>query len=918
MPTKSRCYANVCSFPCKMRPINLRSIYQVFALGLILITGSAEVTRASNCTISGTASQTVKGWGSFPSYFRSDWSTTHQDDMFDKPFIQDAVFALGITHIRVDVEPRLYVSGSSSVSGIVLNQTAVNDLVQQIQIARNHGVANYIMSCWTPPAVWKDNGSLNGGHLVGADEPYYVNYYIKVIQTLQAAGVGAPVGISVQNEPDLSTSYDSCIYTDSGTGYALWRQLVKDMRAALDANGLSSVIVFGPECTSTDNDINLLGANPNFGILSSDPTFNLALGAYASHTYGENIWLGMRSGMRTYPKDAWITEWSVAANSDYGGTENGWTLGVMAHMASNFVDIPYNYWTWWVEWAQGSAPQGTTLVSGTNTPVYSERYWVMQKLFTAVRPGWAVHSLTCDDSNYTTINTQQNTWETQVDLVSFWNPAGNGCVTMLINKTSGTTSMTVHGLVGASYSAFQSDATHNMANVANGSVSGGVATISLAPTSVTLLVTSSAPQGAISGLEAVPANPGVTLSWPISYGANGYNVKRATTSVGPYTTIGSTTSALSYTDTTAVAGSTYYYVVTALNPSGEGPSSNPANILVPYLTTAVADAYVQDGSAANTNYGSAVDAMVKLGPTGYNRQAYYRFNVSGLANAYNAQIWLMPDITGATIYNTNPLVFEWLQNDTWSESTITWSNRPAGSGTNFANGYTGYFAGKGIALDVTSRAKSQATVDGLLSLHIYSNAQAPNGDNWIQFATKENTTAGYTPVLAYTLQPTSREPYADAYVRDGSYSSTNYGTDPDLLAKADAAGYNRESYLTFDVSDLASAPSVKLVVTPDTVGTGGSAIVVCFAVAANDTWTESGVTWNNKPGSTGSPFTTLNGGFVSGQPVAIDVTSQAHAAAAGDGLLSIRIYATNAGSNNWVTFGSRNHTNASYHPVLQY
>lgn len=76
-----------------------------------------------------------------------------------------------------------------------------------------------------------------------------------------------------------------------------------------------------------------------------------------------------------------------------------------------------------------------------------------------------------------------------------------------------------------------------------------------------------------TGLAAVPGNNQVSLSWATSAGATSYNVKRSTTSGGPYSTIGSPTSA-SFTDTTAVNGTTYFYVVSAVNGVGESANSS--------------------------------------------------------------------------------------------------------------------------------------------------------------------------------------------------------------------------------------------------------------------------------------------------------------------------------------------------------
>jgi len=76
------------------------------------------------------------------------------------------------------------------------------------------------------------------------------------------------------------------------------------------------------------------------------------------------------------------------------------------------------------------------------------------------------------------------------------------------------------------------------------------------------------------GLTATAGDSQVALAWNASSGATSYNVKRATTSGGPYTTIAVGVTALSYNDTSAINGTTYYYVVTAVNSAGESGNSN--------------------------------------------------------------------------------------------------------------------------------------------------------------------------------------------------------------------------------------------------------------------------------------------------------------------------------------------------------
>ena len=75
-----------------------------------------------------------------------------------------------------------------------------------------------------------------------------------------------------------------------------------------------------------------------------------------------------------------------------------------------------------------------------------------------------------------------------------------------------------------------------------------------------------------AGLQAIAGNAQVGLSWTASNGATSYNVKRSTTSGGPYTTVASPTTA-SYTDMGLTNGTAYYYVVSAVNSAGESANS---------------------------------------------------------------------------------------------------------------------------------------------------------------------------------------------------------------------------------------------------------------------------------------------------------------------------------------------------------
>jgi hypothetical protein len=119
--------------------------------------------------------------------------------------------------------------------------------------------------------------------------------------------------------------------------------------------------------------------------------------------------------------------------------------------------------------------------------------------------------------------------------------------------------------------------TAQFAPTAAGLVSGSVSIASNATNSPSTIAVSG------TGVSVTPNS--VTLSWTASTSAvSGYNVYRGTTSNGPYSTQlnSSLVTAVGFTDSTVAAGTTYYYVVTAVNSSNvESVDSNQATAIIP-------------------------------------------------------------------------------------------------------------------------------------------------------------------------------------------------------------------------------------------------------------------------------------------------------------------------------------------------
>jgi regulation of enolase protein 1 (concanavalin A-like superfamily) len=135
-------------------------------------------------------------------------------------------------------------------------------------------------------------------------------------------------------------------------------------------------------------------------------------------------------------------------------------------------------------------------------------------------------------------------------------------------------------------------------------------TIYVAPQSTVILYLSSAldscppPQAPLSLNATGDATPRIVLDWSRSSGAGGYNVKRADSSGGPYTTIANVTTT-NYTDAGVTRGASYFYVVSATNSCGESFYNSmedfaSGGLPVPWLDTDIGSVGVAGGGNYNS------------------------------------------------------------------------------------------------------------------------------------------------------------------------------------------------------------------------------------------------------------------------------------------------------------------------------
>jgi uncharacterized repeat protein (TIGR02543 family) len=130
---------------------------------------------------------------------------------------------------------------------------------------------------------------------------------------------------------------------------------------------------------------------------------------------------------------------------------------------------------------------------------------------------------------------------------------------------------------GNGSAAFETAALPAVANRGGGGGSGWGAAGGAGGSGVVIVAYLGGMPSAPAAFTATPADRQVDLSWSASIGATGYNVKRTQVDGGLYEIIATNVTDTAYADTGLTNGTTYYYVVSAINSVGESADSTRAS-----------------------------------------------------------------------------------------------------------------------------------------------------------------------------------------------------------------------------------------------------------------------------------------------------------------------------------------------------
>ncbi|GGB05287.1 glucuronoxylanase XynC [Puia dinghuensis] len=244
--------------------------------------------------------QTIRGFGG-ATVFLGSLTTSEMNTLYGNSTSSQ----LGLTVLRIRVDP-----GGQANWGTELGNA---------RKAMANG-AIVMATPWSPPANLKTNGSTIGGMLDTASYAAYANY-LDSFATYMSAN-GAPLyAISVQNEPDITVTYESCDWTPQQMF-----NFVKNNAPAIKNTRLIA-------CESYHFDQSYTDAILNDSVAASH------LSIVGGHIYG--------GGLAPYPpavsagKEIWMTE-HLDTSTDWNGA-----LNTAKEMSDCMAVAGYSVYNWW-------------------------------------------------------------------------------------------------------------------------------------------------------------------------------------------------------------------------------------------------------------------------------------------------------------------------------------------------------------------------------------------------------------------------------------------------------------------------------------------------------------------------------------------------------------------------------------------
>ena len=301
-------------------------------------------TNSGTATINYTnTQQRIDGFGASSAWYQSAFSTADADLLFSTNT------GAGLSLLRTRIAP----------GGIIDDGEG---LIAQQAVARG---ARVWSTPWSPPVNFKNTNSVNGGSFVSSSANYQgyaaeLANYVSIMKKTYGVNL---YGLSIQNEPDVDQTYESCLWTSQQ-----FHDFLPYLATAMTNDNVSATKIILPEDEFWQWN---LAANT----LNDTVTSNL-VGILAAHNYGGTVGPVTQFGTPC-PKTVWETEHYFGSGDDI---TNGLAVAQEIHSFMTVAQAnAYHYW-----WLTGSG--NGSIADNTSSP--AKRLFVMGNYSRFVRPNF--------------------------------------------------------------------------------------------------------------------------------------------------------------------------------------------------------------------------------------------------------------------------------------------------------------------------------------------------------------------------------------------------------------------------------------------------------------------------------------------------------------------------------------------------
>ncbi|ACU73817.1 cellulose-binding family II [Catenulispora acidiphila DSM 44928] len=593
------------------------SLSVVAACTLAVVVPSGAAYAADTATINGaTTYQTIAGFGASEAFgeaaaVMNASSSVQQQALAD---LYSPTTGAGLTILRNEIgatsgntiEPTNPGGPGATPNYLPLSQ--INQDMGQLwfaqQIKARYNVTNVYADAWSAPGFMKTNNSVSGGGQVcgsagascssGDWRQAYSNYLVQYARDYAAAGVPLTY-LGPSNEPDYSTNYDSMSMSP-----AQMASVVDVLGPTLRSSGLATQVTC---CAATG----WPKAGQYAAAIEADPTALAAVGMVGGHGY---------SGAPTSPlpgwtKQSWETEWST-----FEGFSSAWDDGSDAsgmawaqHINQGLTGANLNAFLYW--WgsttpSENGDNEGLLEINGSSV-IPTGRLWAFANYSRYIHPG-AVRIGASSSNGAVNLSAYKNT-DGSLAIVALNTGSGSDALTYSLANTGVAN--------GATVTPYLTNNANQVAAQGTTTVAGGAFTATVPGRS---LVTYVIPAGVVSGNTVTVTNPGSqtgkvgtaisglqiqgtdsgsgqTLTYSASGLPAGLSISSSGLITGTPTTAGSSTVAVTATDSTGASGSAgFTWTVTGGTTTGtchvaytrtnEWPGGFTANVTITNTGTA--------------------------------------------------------------------------------------------------------------------------------------------------------------------------------------------------------------------------------------------------------------------------------------------------------------------------------------------